>query len=110
MQDPCIWSVLTVKSDVEGTPAVDVLAIPPRWVVHEDTFRPPSFHRNVASEFIVILSGSLDGSQDASGVAVLTNGMVPHGPTRPEWERGISEKQLPVRISNDNMLVMFESR
>ncbi|KAH7154776.1 Homogentisate 1,2-dioxygenase [Fusarium sp. MPI-SDFR-AT-0072] len=107
--DPCIWTVLTIRSDVEGTPAVDILAIPPRWVVHEDTFRPPSFHRNVACEFIAIVKGSLDGAQNASGMSTIYNGMTPHGPTRKEWDTGISEEQLPVRINNDNMLVMFES-
>jgi len=110
MQDPCIWTVLTVKSDVKGVAAVDILAIPPRWVVHEGTFRPPLYHRNVASEFIVIVKGSLDGAKDASGISTLYNGMTPHGPTREEWDKGITEEQLPVRISNDNMLVMFESR
>ncbi|KIV88143.1 homogentisate 1,2-dioxygenase [Exophiala mesophila] len=107
--DPCIWTVLTVKSEDAAIPAVDVLAIPPRWVVHEDTFRPPSFHRNAACEFIAIIKGSLDGQSDASGLATIHNGMTPHGPTRTEWETGVSEEQVPVRISDDNMLVMFES-
>ncbi|GKU08089.1 homogentisate -dioxygenase [Fusarium langsethiae] len=107
--DPCIWTVLTVKSDVEGTPAVDIVAIPPRWVVHEDTFRPPTFHRNIASEFVAIIQGSLDGKNDSSGICTFHNGMTAHGPLHSEWETGISEEQVPVRISNDNMLVMFES-
>ena len=110
MQDPCVWTILTVKSDVEGTAAVDILAIPPRWVVHEDTFRPPSFHRNVASELIAVLAGSLDGTKDASGIATLHNGMTPHGPTRLEWETGIIEEQKPVRVEIDNTPVIFESR
>lgn len=107
--DPCIWTLFTVDSDVEGIPAVDVLAIPPRWVVHEDTFRPPSFHRNIASEFIAIIKGSLDGKNDDSGLASININLTAHGPTREEYETGISEEQKPVRVSNDNMLVMFET-
>lgn len=104
---------MTVKSEVEGVPAVDVLAIPPRWVVHEDTFRPPSYHRNIACEFILFVKGSLSGDPaDTSmvGRTTLYPGMTPHGPTRAEWEVGTSEEQVPFRVGNDNMLVMFESR
>jgi homogentisate 1,2-dioxygenase len=30
---------------------------PPRWVVAEDTFRPPWFHRNVMSELMGLVHG-----------------------------------------------------
>ncbi|KAH7210795.1 RmlC-like cupin domain-containing protein [Fusarium redolens] len=59
--------------------------------------------------FITSIKGSLDSMNNGSGICTLYNGMTPHGPLQSEWETGISEKQVPLRISNDNMLVMFES-
>ncbi|MEO7690863.1 MAG: homogentisate 1,2-dioxygenase, partial [Sphingomonas sp.] len=39
--DPSIFTVLTAPSDVPGTANVDFVIFPPRWMVAEDTFRPP---------------------------------------------------------------------
>lgn len=44
--DPSIFTVLTVKSGQPGTALADFVIFPPRWLVGEDTFRPPWFHRN----------------------------------------------------------------
>ena len=45
--DPSIFSVLTAPSDLPGAANIDFVIFPPRWLVGEDTFRPPWFHRNV---------------------------------------------------------------
>src|SRR5690606_41956927 len=37
---------------------------PPRWLVAEHTFRPPWFHRNVASEFMGLVHGAYDAKAD----------------------------------------------
>ena len=50
--DPSIYTVLTSPSDLPGTANVDFVIFPPRWMVAEDTFRPPWFHRNTMSEFL----------------------------------------------------------
>ena len=50
--DPSIYTVLTSPSDLPGTANVDFVIFPPRWLVAEDTFRPPWFHRNAMSEFM----------------------------------------------------------
>ena len=39
--DPSIYSVLTAPSDVPGAANIDFVIFPPRWLVGEDTFRPP---------------------------------------------------------------------
>src|SRR6478609_3338788 len=44
--DPSIFTVLTSPSEIVGTANVDFVIFPPRWMVAEDTFRPPWFHRN----------------------------------------------------------------
>lgn len=51
--DPSIFCVLTVDSNEIGTPMADFLIFSPRWDVASHTFRPPYFHRNAASEFMV---------------------------------------------------------
>jgi len=39
--DPSIYTVLTAPSDLPGVANVDFVIFPPRWLVGEDTFRPP---------------------------------------------------------------------
>jgi homogentisate 1,2-dioxygenase len=39
--DPSIFTVLTSPSDVPGRANADFVIFPPRWMVAEDTFRPP---------------------------------------------------------------------
>ena len=58
--DPSIFTVLTSPSDTPGTANCDFVIFPPRWMVAEDTFRPPWFHRNVMSEFMGLVHGAYD--------------------------------------------------
>lgn len=44
--DPSIFTVLTCPSDTPGVAVADFVIFPPRWMVAENTFRPPWFHRN----------------------------------------------------------------
>src|SRR3546814_13496759 len=45
---PSIFTVLTSPSEVPGTANMDFAIFPPRWLVAQDTFRPPWSHRTVA--------------------------------------------------------------
>ena len=49
--------MLTSQSDTAGTANLDFVIFPPRWLVMEDTFRPPWYHRNVMSEFMGLIYG-----------------------------------------------------
>ena len=42
--DPSIFTVLTSPSETPGTANIDFVIFPPRWLVAEDTFRPPWYH------------------------------------------------------------------
>ena len=55
--------MLTSQSDTPGTANMDFVIFPPRWLVAEDTFRPPWFHRNVASEFMGLITGVYDAKE-----------------------------------------------
>ena len=58
------------------------MIFPPRWLVAEDTFRPPWYHRNLMSEFMGLVYGEYDAKPEGfkPGGASLHNCMVPHGP------------------------------
>jgi homogentisate 1,2-dioxygenase len=45
--DPSIYTVLTSPSETPGTANMDFVIFSDRWMVAEDTFRPPWYHMNV---------------------------------------------------------------
>ena len=62
--DPSIFTVLTSPSNVPGRANADFVIFPPRWMVAEDTFRPPWFHRNMMSEAMGLIHGAYDAKAD----------------------------------------------
>jgi len=62
--DPSIYSVLTAPSDTAGVANIDFVIFAPRWLVGEDTFRPPWYHRNVMTEFMGLLYGAYDAKAE----------------------------------------------
>ena len=88
--DPSIFTVLTSPSNVPGRANADFVIFPPRWMVAEDTFRPPWFHRNVMSEAMGLISGAYDAKAEgfAPGGLSLHNLMSGHGPDLDSWKQG----------------------
>ena len=109
--DPSIFSVLTAPSEMPGTANLDFVIFPPRWLVGEDTFRPPWFHRNVMSEFMGLLKGAYDAKAEGflPGGASLHNCMSAHGPDAETFERASAAELKPQKLEN-TMAFMFESR
>ncbi|MCG2842069.1 homogentisate 1,2-dioxygenase [Sandaracinobacter sp. RS1-74] len=109
--DPSIFTVLTSPSDTAGTANLDFVIFPPRWMVADDTFRPPWFHRNVMSEFMGLLHGEYDAKAGgfAPGGASLHNSMSGHGPDVSSYEKAVEAELQPQRIA-DTMAFMLESR
>jgi len=109
--DPSIFTVLTSPSDTPGTANVDFVIFPPRWMVAEDTFRPPWFHRNVMSEFMGLIHGVYDAKAGgfAPGGASLHNRMSGHGPDQATYEAAVKAELKPHRIA-DTLAFMFETR
>ena len=87
--DPSIFTVLTSPSDTPGLAGVDFVVFAPRWLVGEDTFRPPYFHRNVMSEYMGLIEGAYDAKADGfvPGGGSLHNMMSAHGPDRETFDR-----------------------
>jgi len=109
--DPSIFTVLTAPSEIPGTANVDFVIFPPRWLVAEDTFRPPWFHRNVMSELMGLVHGAYDAKAEGfePGGASLHNCMSAHGPDATTSERAMSAALEPHKI-DDTLAFMFESR
>lgn len=111
--DPSIFTVLTSPSTspIAGTANVDLVIFPERWLVAEDTFRPPWYHRNFMSEFMGLIHGVYDAKAEGflPGGASLHNCMSPHGPDRDTHEKASTKDLCPERIS-DTLAFMFETK
>ncbi|NYT76334.1 homogentisate 1,2-dioxygenase [Alcaligenaceae bacterium] len=110
--DPCIFTVLTSPSDTPGAANVDFAIFPPRVLVMENTFRPPWFHRNYASEFMGLIQGVYDAKAEGfvPGGASLHNCMSAHGPDATTFEKASAADTGKPDYIRDTMAFMFETR
>jgi homogentisate 1,2-dioxygenase len=110
--DPSIFTVLTSASDTPGTANVDFAIFPPRWLVAQHTFRPPWFHRNVASEFMGLITGVYDAKAEGfvPGGASLHNCMSGHGPDAATYEKASAADLSRPDVIGGTMAFMFETR
>jgi len=109
--DPSIFTVLTSPSDTAGTANCDFVIFPPRWLVAEDTFRPPWYHRNVMAEIMGLVYGQYDAKPEGfrPGGMSLHNSMVPHGPDSEAFDKASQATLAPHKLDN-TLAFMFESR
>lgn len=110
--DPSIFTVLTAQSDHVGTAVADFVIFPPRWLVQEDTFRPPWYHRNTMSEFMGLICGDYDakiGGGFKPAGASLHNVMSAHGPDALTHQKASNADLKPMKVSEGSMAFMFES-
>ncbi|SFI95514.1 homogentisate 1,2-dioxygenase [Sphingomonas sp. NFR04] len=108
--DPSIFTVLTSPSTVAGRANADFVIFPPRWMVAEDTFRPPWFHRNVMSEAMGLINGAYDAKAEgfAPGGLSLHNLMAGHGPDVASWHGATNADLKPHKIEG-TMAFMVET-
>ncbi len=109
--DPSIFTVLTSQSDTAGVANLDFVIFPGRWMVAEDTFRPPWYHRNIMSEFMGLIYGTYDAKETGfvPGGASLHNCMSAHGPDAEAFDKASRAELAPTRY-DATMAFMFESR
>ncbi len=109
--DPSIFTVLTSPTDTPGLAGVDFVVFAPRWLVGEDTFRPPYFHRNVMSEFMGLVEGAYDAKAEGfvPGGSSLHNMMSAHGPDRETFDKASAAELRPQKV-DDGLAFMFETR
>ncbi|KAL7787885.1 homogentisate 1,2-dioxygenase [Trichoderma ceciliae] len=112
--DPSIFTVLSAPSPIPGTAVADFVIFPPRWLVGEDTFRPPWYHRNTMSEFMGLICGGYDAKRGGAGGFVpggasLHNVMSGHGPDAESYEGARNAQLAPVKVGGGSCAFMFES-
>jgi homogentisate 1,2-dioxygenase len=109
--DPSIFLVLHSRSDTPGVDHIDFVIFPPRILAMQDTFRPPWFHRNVASEFMGLITGAYDAKAEGfvPGGASLHNCMSGHGPDAESFEKASAADTSQPQYIKDTMAFMFET-
>ncbi len=110
--DPSIFLVLHSPSGTVGTSNLDFVVFPPRWLAMQNTFRPPWFHRNVASEYMGLIHGVYDAKSTGfvPGGASLHNSMSGHGPDAATFDKALAADTTQPQHITDTMAFMFESR
>jgi homogentisate 1,2-dioxygenase len=110
--DPSIFLVLQSVTNTPGVDDIDFVIFPPRWLAMENTFRPPWFHRNVASEFMGLIHGVYDAKAEgfAPGGASLHNCMSGHGPDARTFDRAHHADTTRPEKVDGTMAFMFETR
>jgi homogentisate 1,2-dioxygenase len=110
--DPSIFLVLNSPSDSPGVGNLDFVIFPPRWLVAQNTFRPPWFHRNIASEFMGLIFGQYDAKAGgfAPGGASLHNSFTGHGPDAATFDKASNADLSKPDVLADTMAFMFETR
>lgn len=110
--DPSLFTVLTSPSGPPGVANIDFVIFPPRWLVAEDTFRPPWFHRNVMSELMGLVHGVYDAKAEgfAPGGCSLHNCMTGHGPDAQTFDKASHADLSRPDVILDTMAFMFETR
>jgi homogentisate 1,2-dioxygenase len=109
--DPSIFTVLTAPSETAGTANIDFVIFPERWLVAENSFRPPWYHRNIMAEFMGLIQGVYDAKPEGfvPGGMSLHNTMLPHGPDADAFYGASNADLKPERLSN-TLAFMFETR
>ena len=109
--DPSIWTVLTSPSDTAGVANIDFVLFRERWLVQENTFRPPWYHSNIMSELMGLVEGVYDAKLEGfvPGGLSIHNALLPHGPDNDAFE-GASTVELEAKRMDPFLAFMLESR
>jgi homogentisate 1,2-dioxygenase len=108
--DPSIFTVLTSQSATPGTANIDFVIFPERWMVAENTFRPPWYHMNIMSEFMGLIYGQYDAKPEGFGPGGISlhNTMLPHGPDLDAFTGASAAELKPHKLEN-TLAFMFET-
>jgi len=109
--DPSIYTVLSAPTDTPGLANVDFVVFPARWLVAEDTYRPPYFHRNIMAEFMGLIRGSFEAKAEGfvPGGSSLHNTYASHGNDAETFEKASTAELRPQKLP-DTLAFMLETR
>jgi homogentisate 1,2-dioxygenase len=90
---------------------IDFVVFAPRILAMQDTFRPPWYHRNIASEFLGLIHGVYEARRGFQpGGASLHNCMSGHGPDAATFDAASNADLSKPDVVRDAMAILFETR
>ncbi|OIW32644.1 homogentisate 1,2-dioxygenase [Coniochaeta ligniaria NRRL 30616] len=106
--DPSVYTVLTAKSKIPGVSTSDFIVFTPKWQATRNTFRPPYYHRNVATELMGMVCGSwaLSSLLEPGGLTYEPSYM-PHGESYELFKHATTGELLPQRVGEGNIAFMM---
>jgi len=108
--DPSIGCVMSSYTSSPGVANIDFVIFPPRYMVAENTFRPPWYHRNVMSEFMGLIKGAYDAKPTFQcGSTSIHNQFVPHGPDAAALKAGTELDTSKQERYENTLAFMWES-
>ncbi|KAI8227963.1 Homogentisate 1,2-dioxygenase [Colletotrichum sp. SAR 10_99] len=108
--DPSLYTVLTAKSKIPGVSMTDFMFFCPKYSSATNTFRPPYYHRNMATEVVGIVYGDYKGTSrnlEAGGLSFQSSYM-PHGETHEAFEKATTSELKPLRVGEGFLGFMFQ--
>ncbi|KAI8166096.1 Homogentisate 1,2-dioxygenase [Colletotrichum sp. SAR 10_70] len=108
--DPSLYTVLTAKSKIPGVSVTDFMFFCPKYSSATNTFRPPYYHRNMATEVVGIVYGDYKGTSrnlEAGGLSFQSSYM-PHGETHEAFEKATTSELKPLRVGEGFLGFMFQ--
>jgi homogentisate 1,2-dioxygenase len=93
-----------------STALCDFVIFPERWMVAENTFRPPYYHRNTMNEYMGNIVGAYDAKEKGfvPGASSLHLCMTAHGPDSEAFEKASNAELQPAKYKGA-LAFMFES-
>jgi homogentisate 1,2-dioxygenase len=107
--DPTIYCVLTSKSKIPGISLSEFCVFSPKWITATNTFRPPYYHRTMATEMLGMIYGEYKGSVRELGPGHLSceNSYMPHGESYESWRLHTTRELKNELVGEDTLQFMM---
>lgn len=107
--DPTIYCVLTSKSKLPGISLSEFCVFSPKWATATNTFRPPYYHRTMATEMLGMIYGKYKGSVRELGPGHLSceNSYMPHGEAYDSWRIATTMDLKNELVGEDDLQFMM---
>jgi homogentisate 1,2-dioxygenase len=108
--DPTIYTVLLAKSKQAKVSLSEFAVFTPKYITALDTYRPPYYHRNMATEMLGMIYGEYHGSvRDVqAGCLSCENSYMPHGDSYKAWKHATT-RELDIEVQSKDSMSKFQS-
>ncbi|TVY21377.1 Homogentisate 1 [Lachnellula arida] len=107
--DPTVYTVLTARSKIPGVSLSEFAVFTPKWLNTQNTFRPPYYHRNMATEIGGMIYGKYAGSVKEMGPGGLAceNSYMAHGESYEAFKQATTSTLEPVLAGEGSLGFML---